>query len=211
MSSSEPICAPLRLTDRKRQAILAAAADQFRAHGFEGSSVDRIAALAGVSKRTVYNHFPSKEELFTETLVQLFHSSAGTLAFAYRADRPLRDQLEELLALKMRSMADQAFLGLARVGIAEAIRTPERAHAVFARLDEREEGATAWVRAAQADGKLKPGDPVFAATLLQGQLKTFAFWPQVTMAAAPLDAVAQTRVIDAAVTMFLAYFGVASD
>lgn len=200
-----------RLTDRKRQAILAAAADQFRAHGFEGSSVDRIAALAGVSKRTVYNHFPSKDELFTETIVQLFHRSAGAPDFSYRADRSLRAQLEEFLSLKMRSMADPDFLGLARVGIAEAIRAPERAQGVFARLEEREEGMTAWVRAAQADGKLKAGDPAFAATLLQGQLKTFAFWPQVTMGAAPLGPEEQARVIDAAVAMFLAYFGVAPD
>ncbi|MFK3739159.1 TetR/AcrR family transcriptional regulator [Massilia sp. TN1-12] len=200
-----------RLTDRKRQAILAAAADQFRTHGFEGSSVDRIAALAGVSKRTVYNHFPSKDELFTETIVQLFHRSAGAPDFSYRADRSLRAQLEEFLSLKMRSMADPDFLGLARVGIAEAIRAPERAQGVFARLEEREEGMTAWVRAAQADGKLKAGDSGFAATLLQGQLKTFAFWPQVTMGAAPLGPEEQARVIDAAVAMFLAYFGVAPD
>jgi TetR/AcrR family transcriptional regulator, regulator of autoinduction and epiphytic fitness len=206
-----PTAPTTRLTDRKRQAILAAAADQFRAHGFEGSSVDRIAALAGVSKRTVYNHFPSKDELFTETIVQLFHRSAGAPDFSYRADRSLRAQLEEFLTLKMRSMADPDFLGLARVGIAEAIRAPERAQGVFARLEEREEGMTAWVRAAQADGKLKAGDPAFAATLLQGQLKTFAFWPQVTMGAPPLGLEEQARVIDAAVTMFLAYFGVAPD
>ena len=71
--------APQRLTDRKRLAILAAAADQFRANGFEASSMDKIAAIAGVSKRTVYNHFPSKHELFTETLMQLFHSSGAVL------------------------------------------------------------------------------------------------------------------------------------
>lgn len=210
MHAPEPI-PRTRLTDRKRLAILAAAADQFRAHGFEGSSVDRIAALAGVSKRTVYNHFPSKDELFTETLIQLFHSSAGTLDFSYRADRSLRVQLEEFLALKMRSMADPDFLGLARVGIAEAIRAPERARAVFARLEEREEGMTAWIRAAQEDGRLKAGDPFFASTVLQGQLKTFAFWPQVTMDAAPLGPDEQAQVIDAAVTMFLAYFAVIAE
>ena len=61
--------APQRLTDRKRLAILQAAAVQFRAHGFEASSMDKIAAIAGVSKRTVYNYFPSKDELFAETQI----------------------------------------------------------------------------------------------------------------------------------------------
>ena len=78
---------------------------------------------------------------------------------------------------------------------------------LFARLGEREEGVTAWVRAAQADGRLKPGDPSFAATVLQGQLKTFAFWPPVTMGAAAPTEAEQARIIDATVSMFLAHFG----
>ncbi len=45
--------APQRLTDRKRQAIVAAAIAEFRDNGFEVTSMDKIAATAGVSKRTV--------------------------------------------------------------------------------------------------------------------------------------------------------------
>lgn len=203
--------APLRLTDRKRLAILAAAADQFRAHGFEASSMDNIAAAAGVSKRTVYNHFPSKEDLFAETLVQLFHSSAAILDQPYRADVPLSEQLTALLRLKVGTLGDQQFLDLSRVAIAEGMHAPERARAIVARLSEREEGVTVWIRAAQADGKLKAGDPAFMATLLQGQVKAVAFWPQVTMGAPPLAPAAQAQLVDAAVSMFLGYFSQAND
>ncbi|MEW6761515.1 MAG: TetR/AcrR family transcriptional regulator [Pseudomonadota bacterium] len=197
---------PPRLTDLKRDAILKAAAAEFRANGFEATSMDRIASVAEVSKRTVYNHFPSKEELFAETIVQLFQASAELLELPYRPDVPLREQLSELLRLKMRTLEQQDFLDLARVAISEAIHAPERALPVFARLNEREEGVTAWIRAAQADGKLKAGDPVFAATMLQGQVKAFAFWPQVAMGAAPLGPEQQEPVIEAAVSMFLSYF-----
>ena len=93
---------PPRLTDLKRDAILKAAAAEFRANGFEATSMDRIAAVAEVSKCTVYNHFPSKEELFAETIVQLFQASAELLELPYRPDLPLREQLSELLRLKMR-------------------------------------------------------------------------------------------------------------
>lgn len=197
---------PTRLTDRKRSDILAAAAAQFREHGYENASVDGIAALAGVSKRTVYNHFPSKEELFGETIMQMFQSSAGMLELSYRSDRSLREQLVELMTQKMRTLNDRDFLALARVAIGEAIHAPERALPVICRLGEREEGVTAWVRAAQADGKLKPGDPAFAANLLQGQIKTFAFWPQIALGKPLLSPEEQQRVIDAAVSMFLSYF-----
>lgn len=196
-----------RLTDRKRLAIITAAAAQFRANGFEATSMDKIALEAGVSKRTVYNHFPSKEELFTETIVQLFERSAALLELPYRSDAGLREQLTELVRLKMRTLEDQDFLDLARVAISEAIHAPERALPIFARLNEREEGVAAWIRAAQADGRLKPGDPAFAATMLQGQIKAFAFWPQVAMGAAPLAPAQQAPVIEAAVSMFLSYFG----
>lgn len=197
---------PTRLTDRKRSAILAAAVEQFRVHGYETASMDGIAALAEVSKRTVYNHFASKEELFAETVMQMFESSAGALELGYQAGRGLREQLVELMTLKMRTLADPEFIALARVAIGEAIHAPERTLPIIARLGEREEGVTAWIRAAQADGKLKPGDPTFAATLLQGQIKTFAFWPQIAMGAPPLAPEEQERVIDAAVSMFLSYF-----
>jgi TetR/AcrR family transcriptional regulator of autoinduction and epiphytic fitness len=200
--------ASTRLTDRKRSAILAAAAEQFRTHGYAAASVDGIAALAEVSKRTVYNHFPSKDVLFAETILHMFESSAGLLELVYRSERSLREQLEELMRLKMRSLAERDFLDLARVAIGEAIHAPERTLPILARLGELEEGVTRWIRAAQEDGRLKPGDPAFAATALQGQIKTFAFWPQIAMGAAPLAAPEQERVLDAAVSMFLAYFAV---
>ncbi|MEJ7807262.1 MAG: TetR/AcrR family transcriptional regulator [Telluria sp.] len=197
---------PLRLTDRKRQAILDAAAEQFRTCGFEASSMDKIAAAAGVSKRTVYNHFPSKDELFAETLIALFNNSAAILDLPYRSDTPLRTQLTSMMALKVASMANPDFLALARVAIAEAVHTPERARAIVARLGEREQGVTLWIRAAQADGRLIAGDAEFAAALLQGQIKALAFWPQVTMGAPPLAGAQQAQLVEAAVSMFLAYF-----
>ena len=148
------IPAPTRLTDRKRLAILAAAAEQFRTLGYEATSMDSIAAVAGVSKRTVYNHFPSKDELFGEMLVQLFTRSAADLDLPYRGDASLRAQLTELMTIKIRGLADQDFLDLARVAIGEAMHAPERVRPIVARLNEREEGVTAWIRAAQQDGKL---------------------------------------------------------
>jgi len=200
--------ASTRLTDRKRSAILAAAAEQFRIHGYAAASVDGIAALAEVSKRTVYNHFASKDVLFAETIMHMFESSAGLLELVYRPERSLRGQLEELMRLKMRSLAERDFLDLARVAIGEAIHAPERTLPILARLGELEEGVTRWIRAAQQDGRLKPGDPAFAAAALQGQIKTFAFWPQIAMGAPPLAAAQQEQVLDVAVTMFLAYFAV---
>ena len=198
---------PQRLTDRKREAIVRAAVEEFRTAGFEGTSMDRIAAAAGVSKRTVYNHFPSKEELFSHILEALWASSIASVDLPYRADVALDEQLRQLLMQKLALLADPNFIDLARVAMAEIIHSPERAQGIVCRMGEKEGGVTAWIRAAIADGKLTDVDPDFAGHQLQGLVKSFAFWPQVTLGQPPLGDAESKRVADAAVEMFLGCYG----
>jgi len=197
---------PLRLTDRKRAAVIAAAIEEFLASGFDATSMDRIAARASVSKRTVYNHFPSKEVLFAAILRQLWDASDTGEAPAYSNAQPLRAQLLQLLLKKLRLLNDESFLSLARVAIAAGIHSPERARDMVARMGEREEDLTVWIRAAAADGRLKTPDPVFASLQLQGLVKAFAFWPQVTMGQRTLNKDEQKQVAESAVDMFLARY-----
>ncbi|WP_283181366.1 MULTISPECIES: TetR/AcrR family transcriptional regulator [unclassified Pseudomonas] len=198
--------APQRLTDRKREAIIQAAIAEFRANGFDITSMDKIAAIAGVSKRTVYNHFPSKEELFAEILNQLWARVTSEQETPYHPDLPLRDQMRRMLMAKLQMLGDDNFLDLARVAIAATIHSPERAQNMVARMGEREEGLTVWIRAAQADGRLKPVAPEFAAQQIQGMLKSFAFWPQISMGLPGLSAEMQTTVVESALDMFLACY-----
>ncbi|QII28857.1 TetR/AcrR family transcriptional regulator [Stenotrophomonas maltophilia] len=200
--------APQRLTDRKREAIVRAAVEEFRSAGYEATSMDRIAAVAGVSKRTVYNHFPSKEELFALILEELWQSSVGSVELPYRADQPLEVQLLQLLRQKLDLLGDANFIDLARVAMAEIIHSPERAQAIVCRMGEKESGVSVWIRAAIADGRLREVDPEFAGHQLQGLVKSFAFWPQVTMGQAPLAPAERTRVAESAVAMFLGFYAV---
>lgn len=199
---------PQRLTDRKREAIVRAAVEEFRSAGYEATSMDRIAAVAGVSKRTIYNHFPSKEELFALILEELWQSSVASVELPYRADQPLDVQLLQLLRQKLDLLGDANFIDLARVAMAEIIHSPERAQAIVCRMGEKESGVSAWIRAAIADGRLRQVDPEFAGHQLQGLVKSFAFWPQVTMGQAPLAQAERTRVAESAVAMFLGFYAV---
>jgi len=62
-------CGPGRPKDMgKRMAILEAAKQLFVQHGYEGTSMDAVAAAAGVSKLTVYSHFGDKDRLFREAI-----------------------------------------------------------------------------------------------------------------------------------------------
>jgi AcrR family transcriptional regulator len=64
----------------KRQAILAAARRVFGRDGYTGAGIETIAAEAGVSTRTIYNHFDSKQHLFTA----LIHDSSTQVVQALR-------------------------------------------------------------------------------------------------------------------------------
>lgn len=196
---------PTRLTDRKREAILRAAVAEFREFGFAGTSMDRIAATAEVSKRTVYNHFSSKDELFAAILWQLWEASRALESAAYDPARPLREQLLAFVEQKLRLLSDASFIDLSRVAMAELVHAPERARAMMDRLAEKEEGLTTWIRAAQADGRLHTNiAPADAAHQLQGMVKAFAFWPQIAMGQPPLSENAQQQVMHDCVDMFLA-------
>jgi TetR/AcrR family transcriptional regulator of autoinduction and epiphytic fitness len=199
----------MRLTDRKRQAIIDGAIAEFREHGFEVANMDRIAGRAQVSKRTVYNHFSGKDALFDAILERLWVATEAKLKLTYRADRPLREQLLTLVEQKLAMSDDPQFLDLARVLIAEAIHAPQRAREMLCRLGGREEALTVWIRAAMTDGRLTTSDPAFAAAQLQALVKGFAFWPQITMGQPPLDAAQQRQVADSATDMFLRFHAVA--
>ena len=64
-------------SDRKRSDIAQAALRLFLRDGFARTSVDAIAEEAGVSKRTIYNHFGDKENLFLSIIGDTYDSMIG--------------------------------------------------------------------------------------------------------------------------------------
>ncbi len=60
-----------------RAAILAAATEEFAAHGLGGARVDRIADRAGINKRMLYYYFGQKEDLFLAVLEQAYENIRG--------------------------------------------------------------------------------------------------------------------------------------
>ncbi len=89
--------APGRPKDlEKGAAILEAAKRLFIAQGFEGTSMDQIAAEAGVSKLTVYSHFGDKENLFAAAVKAHCEQQLPPSLFAALPGMPLRDRLMQI-------------------------------------------------------------------------------------------------------------------
>jgi AcrR family transcriptional regulator len=82
-----PDIAPPRAHAAKRESILEAAAAVFCREGFAGANIDLIAAEAGVSRQTVYNHHGDKAQLFA-AVVREITERCNARAFAILATFP---------------------------------------------------------------------------------------------------------------------------
>ena len=77
----------------KREAMIAAASRAFFDHGFAATSIEQVAADAGVSKVTVYNHFGDKRGLFTAAVECECEKMRDQFASAPEMRGSLRDRL----------------------------------------------------------------------------------------------------------------------
>jgi len=117
----------LNRTDKANQ-ILNGALQEFLARGYAGTSMDRVAATAGVSKPTVYNHFQDKEGLF-RALVQKIACERFQIKFAPEAfSGPPEESLPKLLHQMIDTIAaDDEYRDFVRLVIGESGRFPELA------------------------------------------------------------------------------------
>jgi AcrR family transcriptional regulator len=77
-----------------RDRILAAASELFRSHGINATGVEQLAESAHVSKRTLYQHFASKDQLVAAYLAQIELDDLGPAMRALaRSDAPARERL----------------------------------------------------------------------------------------------------------------------
>ncbi|MDD9194543.1 TetR/AcrR family transcriptional regulator [Aliivibrio sp. S3MY1] len=101
----------------KKDVILLAAKDAFRRNGVDKTSMDKLAALANVSKSTVYNYFSSKEELVIELLNNLWRESRDHAEKNISNNGDIKTQLEHLLLSEINLITSEEYLNLSKVGI----------------------------------------------------------------------------------------------
>ena len=121
------------LSAEKAGAILEGAMNEFLAHGYAATSMDKVAAAAGVSKATVYSHFQDKEGLFTALIQQLVREKFSTI---FSLQDSQLSQAEPSIVLRSlatnmlnTATSDPQFVAFMRLIIGESGRFPELARA----------------------------------------------------------------------------------
>lgn len=192
-------------------AIRQAAAALFLERGYQGTSMDDIAAAAKVSKQTIYTHFPNKEELFADLVL----GNAGrveefveTLTEPVLREADLEKGLRQLARRYVRFVIRPEVLRLRRLVLGEAGRFPELAATYYEQVPRRTyEGLATLLADLAAQGRIEVADPVTAAS----QFAWLVLGPPLDRGMFHADGDGASgddldRVADAAVGVFLAAY-----
>lgn len=165
-----------RDTSLKRNAILEGAVKVFTKNGFEASSMDRIAEVAGVSKRTVYNHFPSKELLFQAIVEDFLRQRDEIKPIDYVSARPLEEQLKAFAKAEFFLIDDPVRRGLSKLFTSVFLMDIEFGRKTRSRF-EPHKAFIVWLNAAKEDRKLCFESPELAARIFYGMVEGCLTYP----------------------------------
>ncbi len=121
----------------RREAILAAALDEFSARGFAATRLDDIARRADVAKGTIYLYFRDKESLFQELVRAMLSPIVGRLEAAPMADLPARLLVEAVADIFVREIFGTRRKDVIRLIITEGQRFPKLAEVYYHEVIER--------------------------------------------------------------------------
>ena len=191
----------------KHEAIVAAATEAFFAHGFAASSIEQIAAEAGVSKVTVYNHFGDKGALFAAAVGRECEKMRGHFSIdAQLASLGIRERLTAIGQAIVAFLSRPEMVQFERRIAAETEREPQIGGAFLKAGPWRMKAAfSAFLAHADQRGELAIPDPMLAAEQFVSMCKGMGDLER-RFGAIP-DAHDDARRIAGAVEVFLKAYG----
>ncbi|MCB4436008.1 TetR/AcrR family transcriptional regulator [Alteromonas sp. McT4-15] len=195
-------------SDLKREAIIQAATQAFQEYGVNGTSMDKLAELANVSKRTVYNHFSTKDELVMYLVTQQWQSAILNVTTRYDSAIALDEQLRDLILQDIEFMASETHLELARVAIGHFFYEPEKLKDEVAQLKAQETAMHRWLKDAKADGKMRFDELDRVVEEIDSLVKGQCFWPQLFKIEDALSDKDKQRVADNTAALILCRYAI---
>jgi len=140
----------------RRDAILAAALEEFSGRGFAAARLEDVAQRANVGKGTIYLHFRDKEALFRELVTTMLVPFIATLEAAPPVGLPIRLVLERMIDLFVREIYGTERRKLIRLIMTEGPRFPQLAEFHYHNVVKRAIAAMrALLEAAYRRGELR--------------------------------------------------------
>jgi len=157
-----------------------------------------------VARRTLYNQFASKEEIFREMLLRV----SGQLEHAFPPGVETQGDVEEVLRLVARMILElngqPEYLGFLRMVVADSRQFPWIAEEFAAVMDPQTERLARHVLHLTAMGVLECHNPTLAAHQFMGILNEFSLWP--LMIGRKNLAVSTEEIVEETIQMFLQHY-----
>jgi TetR/AcrR family transcriptional regulator of autoinduction and epiphytic fitness len=167
----------MKLSDKKRLNILDAAEQLFFECGVEHATMDQIAKAAQASKRTVYNHFSTKEELFQAILTRMFAQLDDAQELQFNNNQPIKSQLREIAQQEVELLTSERFLRIAKITFMQMLQQPSLAKSIANNEFGCMRYLGTFLQQANAAQRLQIEDIDFAAKQFVYALKGFIFYP----------------------------------
>jgi TetR/AcrR family transcriptional regulator of autoinduction and epiphytic fitness len=181
---------------------LAEAAERlFLERGFGSVSMDELAEAAGVARRTLYNQFSSKEEIFREMLLKVSRQLEDAFPPGIETQGDIEDVLPVIARMILKLHKHPTYLGFLRMVVADSRQFPWIAEEFAAVMDPQAERLTRYLAHLTAMGILDCRNPMLAAHQFMGMLNELSLWPWMMGRESP--PVPAKEVVEATVRMFL--------
>ena len=190
---------------KKRAIILDGAIDVFIDTGYELASMDKIAETAGVSKRTVYNHFGSKENLFQVIIEDFLAQRQKLKTIEYDSEKTLKEQLLAFIDAEIFLIDSPRHLGLSRSMTITFLGDIKYARETVSKYPPAFSMFLDWLKKAEADGKIKADNLLLASSLFYSLIVGALTWPPLFTNG--INKQAMKPMIDEVIEMFLARYG----
>jgi AcrR family transcriptional regulator len=179
---------------QRRDAILAAALEEFSARGFAAARLEDVAQRAGVGKGTIYLHFRDKEALFQELITTMLVPFITSIEAVPPIGLPVRAVLERFVDLFLREIYATERRKLIRLIMTEGPRFPQLAEFHYNNVVKRAIAAMGAVFAgAHARGELRSDALVRFPHLIAAPAMMSILWSGLFDRFAPLDVAALMR------------------
>lgn len=169
----------------KRAAIIEAARTTFKALGVAATSMDKLAEVAEVSKRTVYNHFATKEALVMTLMTDLWQQALSKPSEPYNPSQPLAPQLQQLVRYDIDHIQSEEHIEVSRMVIGHLFYTSEMQKEIK-KIIKQETAILRWIKAANKDGRINVDNIEQAQDQVHSLIKGQCFWPLIFQIIEPL-------------------------
>ncbi len=191
----EPASGRAARAAERREAIIAAAMDEFIGAGFAATRLDDVAKRAGVAKGTIYLHFKDKEALFEELIRTAIVPLVERIGPPPNLGGSVRDMIETFARAFIQEVATTRRADIIRLIVAEGPRFPAIADFYYREVVSKGlAGLRALIQLGIARGEIRQSELARFPQIVVAPAIVAVIWKSLFENHSPLDATEMLRV-----------------